>query len=416
MLTKEWDTLWINGLLVRCEQGYDLLSNSALAVKDGKIAWIGEVKDLPAPPTDLAQQIYDLNGQCLTPALIDCHTHLVYAGNRAAEFEMRLNGVSYEEITRKGGGIHATVNATRLASEEELLAQSLPRAQALLNSGAGTIEIKSGYGLDLATELKILRVAQKIGEILPLTVYKTFLGAHTIPNEYKNNPDKYVDLICEEMIPLVAKEKLADSVDVFCEKIAFNLTQTEKVFATAQQYGLAIKCHSEQLSDSGSAVLAAKYKAVSVDHLEYATRASIEALAASGTTAVLLPGAFYFLREKQLPPIELLREYKIPMALASDANPGTSPILSLPIILNMACTLFRLTPEEALLGVTHHAAKALGMADSRGSLTVGKVADFAVWNVSHPSELAYYIGGNFLQRLVKSGNIIYPLADARGSH
>lgn len=405
-MSKQWDAIWVNGFIATCEQGYGLLENAAVAVKEGKIVWVGLLNDLPDQPDSLAKIVHDLNGRCMTPGLIDCHTHLVYAGNRAYEFELRLEGASYEEITKQGGGIQSTVSQTRGVSEQELLEQSLPRAKSLMASGVTTLEIKSGYGLDLETELKILRVAKRIEEILPLTIKKTFLGAHTVPKEYKDRADAYIDLVCNEMIPTVAEEKLADAVDVFCENIAFNLEQTERVFSTAQKYHLAIKCHAEQLSDSGAAILAAKYHALSVDHLEYVSEEAVKAIAESKTVAVLLPGAFYFLREKQMPPIDLLRKYRVPIAVSSDCNPGTSPILSLQLILHMACTLFRMTPEEALLGVTLHAAKALGLEKTHGSIAVGKAADFAIWNVQYPAELAYFMGGNLLHQVVKKGEII----------
>lgn len=402
-MTKKWDAIWVNGLIVTCEQGYGLIDQGAIAIKEGKIAWIGNVLELPNELEDLADSVHDAKGFCITPGLIDCHTHLVYAGNRAYEFELRLEGVSYEEIAKQGGGIQSTVSLTRGASEDELLQQSLKRARTLLAGGVTTMEIKSGYGLDLETELQILRVAKRIGEILPITVSKTFLGAHTVPEEYRNREDAYIDLVCNEMIPAVVEEKLADAVDVFCENIAFNLKQTERVFRAAKKYGLPVKCHAEQLSDSGSAKLAAKYNALSADHLEYISEEGVRAIAESGTVAVLLPGAFYFLRETTLPPIELLRQSQMPVAIATDSNPGTSPILSLLLILNMACTLFRMTPEEALAGVTRHAAKALGLEKTHGSLTVGKVADLAVWDVTHPAELSYYMGNNPLKQLVKAG-------------
>lgn len=405
-MNKQWDALWVHGTMVSCEQGYGLIKQAAIAVKDGKIAWIGSMKELANPAEDMANEVHDLAGRCLTPGLIDCHTHLVYAGHRAHEFEQRLQGATYESIANLGGGIQYTVTSTRAASPDVLFDQSIKRAQALLASGVTTLEIKSGYGLDWETELKILRVAKRIEDALPLTVSKTFLGAHTVPPEYRGKADAYIDLICHDMIPLVAKEKLADAVDVFCEKIAFTLQQTERVFKAATDYGLAIKCHAEQLSDSGSASLAAKYHAWSVDHLEHLSPQGVKAIAASGTVAVLLPGAFYFLRETHYPPIALLREHKVPIAIATDANPGTSPILSLLLILNMACTLFRLTPEEALMAVTLHAAKALGMANTHGSLTKGKVADFAIWDVEHPAELAYYMGNSPLHQLVKDGRVI----------
>jgi imidazolonepropionase len=403
MNNKQWDVIWTNAVIATMTPGvgYGLLENAALAIKDGKIAWIGSMSDLHARPETLALAVKDIQGKCITPGFVDCHTHLVYAGNRCHEYAMRLTGASYEAIAKAGGGIRSTVLATRAASEEELLEQSLKRAHALMQSGVTTIEIKSGYGLDLETELKILRVAKKIAEILPLHVVTTFLGAHTVPLEYQGKVDAYIDLVCDQMIPVIARERLADNIDVFCETIGFTLSQTEKVFKTAKKYGLGIKCHAEQLSDSGSARLAASYQALSVDHLEHLSEEGVRALAESDTVAVLLPGAFYFLKETQKPPVALLREYKVPMAISSDCNPGTSPVTSLLLILNMACTLFGLTPEEALLGVTRHAAKALGLEKTHGSLEIGKVADIAVWDVKHPEELVYYLGINLLhERMV----------------
>lgn len=389
-MSKKWQVIYVNALISTCEGGYGLIPNGALAVTDGRITWIGNMDDLPDNPESLAEEVVDLEGSCMTPGLIDCHTHLVFGGNRANEFEMRLEGVSYEEIARQGGGIQSTVAATRALSEDELFEQSLPRARALCINGATTLEIKSGYGLDLATEVKMLRVAKRIGEELDVRVCRTFLGAHTVPKEFKEHPDKYVDYVCDVMLPQIAADELAEAVDVFCEKIAFNLAQTERIFQNAQELGLKIKCHAEQLSDSGAAALAAKYGALSVDHLEHISKEGVEAIAKAGTVAVLLPGAFYFLRETKLPPVNLLREYNVPIALASDCNPGTSPVTSLPLMMNMACTLFRLTPEEALLAVTQNAAKALGLENDIGTLTVGKRADIMVWSVRHPRELAYY--------------------------
>jgi imidazolonepropionase len=406
MTMPQWDAIWIHGQLAACEQAGEIIEDAAVAVKDGKFVWCGAYKDLPGAPEMLADVLHDVSGYCLTPGLIDCHTHLVYAGNRAHEFEQRLEGVTYEEIARNGGGIQSTVTATRAASEEELFAQSLPRAKALQESGVTTLEIKSGYGLDWETEAKILRVANRIGEALPLTVKRTFLGAHTVPKEFRGRTEEYVELVCQHMIPQVAAEKLADAVDVFCENIAFTLAQTEKVFAAAQQYQLRVKCHGEQLSCSDSAVLAAKYQALSVDHLEYASEAGIKALLSSRTTAVLLPGAFYFLREKQSPPIALMRELGVPMAIASDCNPGTSPIMSLLLIMNMACTMLRMTPAEVLQGVTLNAAQALGMQQTHGSISVGKTADMAIWRVQSPAELCYYLGNQPLVGLIKSGKTL----------
>lgn len=405
-MNKQYDAIWINSLIATCESGYGLIEKGAIAVKNGKIAWVGSMQALVNSPENLADQVYDCGGKCLTPGFIDCHTHIVYGGNRAHEFELRLQGVTYEEIAKKGGGIQSTVKATRELSEEKLFQESLRRVYALMHSGVTTLEIKSGYGLDLETELKMLRVAKRIEETLPVTVSKTFLGAHTVPHEYRGMPDKYIDLVCHEMIPAVVKENLADAVDAFCEKIAFDTQQTDRVFRAAHKYGLGVKCHAEQLSDSMGAILAASYHAWSVDHLEHVSNAGVRAISNSGTVAVLLPGAFYYLRETHLPPVEALREHRVPIALATDSNPGTSPILSLLMILNMACTLFRLTPVEALEGVTRHAAKALNLQNTHGTLTIGKVADFAIWDVGHPVELVYYMGGNPLKQLVKNGVVV----------
>lgn len=406
-MKKTWDALWINAMLVTCEGSYGLIEDGALAINDGKIAWVGEMAHLNASARKSTRDVYNAAGFCITPGFIDCHTHIVYAGNRAHEFALRLQGLSYEEIARLGGGIFSTVSVTRNASEDELLRESLKRARTLQKSGVTSLEIKSGYGLDWDSECKLLRVADEISKRLSLTVIKTFLGAHAIPIEYRDNRKGYVDLICEKMIPEIAQQKLANAIDVFSENIAFNLKETEQIFKAAKQFGLPIKCHAEQLSNSGSAMLAAKYAAISVDHLEHLSERGVKELALSGkTVAVLLPGAFYFLREKKRPPIDLLKKYRVPIAIASDCNPGTSPIVSLRIILNMACVLFDLTPEEALLAVTQNAARALNIENDYGSLTVGKVADFVVWDVSHPRELAYYIGDDPLHQLIKNGNII----------
>lgn len=408
MHSNQWDCLWINSAIATLESScapYGLIGQGAIGVKEGKIVWVGAMEDLPGVPEELALKVISCEGGCITPGLIDCHTHLVYGGNRSHEFEMRLQGATYAEIAQAGGGIRSTVRATRESSEEELFQQSLKRATQLLAGGVTTIEIKSGYGLDLETELKILRVAKRLEKILPVTIVKTFLGAHTVPVEYEGRADEYIEFICEEMLPRIAEERLAEIVDVFCETIGFNLKQTERVFSAAKKYGFGIKCHAEQLSDSGSAVLAADYQALSVDHLEFLSEDSVKALAKTKTVAVLLPGAFYFLREKKLPPIELLRANGVKMAVATDCNPGTSPVTSLLLMLNMACTLFRLTPEEALAGVTRHAAQALGLQDEIGTLTVGKKADFVLWDVRHPGELAYNIGGNPVRMIVRHGKL-----------
>ena len=343
----------------------------------------------------------------VTPALIDCHTHLVYGGSRATEFELRLQGASYEEIAKNGGGILSTVKATREASEDKLLAQALPRLDALLAEGVGTIEIKSGYGLDIETEIKMLRVARQLGKERNVRVKTTFLGAHAIPPEFFEKPDTYIDFVCEDVLPAVhaapdvPAEKLADAVDGFCENIAFSPKQISRVFEKAAALGLPVKLHAEQLSNLGGAALAASFGALSADHLEFLDQTGVEAIAKSGTVAVLLPGAFYTLRETQLPPLKSLRQAGVPIAIATDCNPGSSPLTSILLCMNMACTLFRMTPEEALCGVTRNAARALGISDEVGTIEVGKKAEFAVWNVCQPAELTYRVGFNPLEKLIK---------------
>jgi imidazolonepropionase len=352
----------------------------------------------------------DCKGRLVTPGLIDCHTHLVYGGDRADEFELRLEGASYEEIARKGGGILFTVNATREASEAELLDQAVPRLEQLLSEGVTTIEIKSGYGLDRDTEIKMLRVARRLGEIYGIRVEKTFLGAHALPPEFEARADDYIKQVCEDMLPRAHAEGLVDAVDVFIESIAFSVEQAERVFDAAVKLGLPLKAHVEQLSDLGGAVMAAQRSALSVDHIEYLKDSDVTHLAGSETVAVLLPGAFYVLRETQLPPIEALREHKIPIAIATDSNPGSSPINSLLLIMNMACTLFRLTPAEALRGVTSSAAKALGLDSEIGTLEAGKQADLVIWDVERPAQLAYQIGINSCTSVMQAGNWRKPLA------
>ena len=401
----QWQTLWLNVNLATMENGgknYGEIREAALAITDGKISWLGKESDLPAYNKDEVDVI-DGQGKWLTPGLIDCHTHLVYGGNRANEFEMRLQGKSYQEIAESGGGIISTVKATREAKESELLASALPRLTSLHRQGVTTVEIKSGYGLDLANEVKMLKVAGQLAKELPITIKRTFLGAHALPIEYKDDSDGYIDLVCNEMMPVIAEQKLADTVDVFCENIGFDLKQTERVFSAAKEHGLAIKVHAEQLSDLGGTELAAKYQALSSDHVEFLSEQGIKAMSDANMTAVLLPGAFYFLRETQLPPIELLRQHGVDMAIATDANPGSSPICSIQLMLNMACTLFRLTPSEALAGVTCNAAKALGYSKTKGMLKVGFDADIAQWNISQPAELCYQFGVNPLSALIQNG-------------
>jgi len=410
MMTSTWQTLLINVNLATMTEGnssYGAIKLGALAIANGKIAWLGLAKDLPDYDTN-SITIIDGKGKWLTPGLVDCHTHLVYGGNRANEFEMRLEGKSYQEIAKAGGGIVSTVSATRAASEAELFNSALPRLKTLHQQGVTTIEIKSGYGLDTATELKMLKVAGLLAEKLPVTVKRTFLGAHALPVEYKDQADAYIDLVCNEMLPQVAQAQLADAVDVFCEDIGFNAEQTERVFAAAKEQNLPVKVHAEQLSNLGGTELAAKYQALSSDHIEFLDETGVIAMKEANMAAVLLPGAFYFLRETQLPPIELLRKHQVPMAIATDANPGSSPINSIQLMLNMACTLFRLTPVEALAGVTCNGAKALGLFSSKGQLAVGYDADLALWNIEQPAELCYQFGVNPLIKLFRAGKQVLP--------
>ncbi|MCF5144254.1 imidazolonepropionase [Pseudomonas edaphica] len=394
-------TLWQHCHVATMAQGkYSIIEDAAMVTAGSLIEWIGPRSQ--APVADYAQ-VHDLQGAWVTPGLIDCHTHTVFGGNRSGEFEQRLEGVSYAEIAAKGGGIASTVRATRAATEDELFASAEKRLRSLLRDGVTTVEIKSGYGLDLANERKMLRVARRLGQVLPVSVRATCLAAHALPPEYKDRADDYIDHICTEMLPALAAEGLVDAVDAFCEYLAFSTEQVERVFKVAQQLGLPVKLHAEQLSSLHGSSLAARYHALSADHLEFMTEEDAIAMAASGTVAVLLPGAFYFLRETQLPPMDALRKHGVKIAIASDLNPGTSPALSVRLMLNMACTLFRMTPEEALAGATQHAATALGMGDTHGSLEVGKVADFVAWQIDRPADLAYWLGGELDKRVVRHG-------------
>ncbi|MEE8535739.1 MAG: imidazolonepropionase [Kiloniellales bacterium] len=406
-----WDAIWIKGrLATMASHGpgappFGAIEEGAIAVDKGTIAWVGPTADLPGPPGALARRIYDLAGRWLTPGLIDCHTHLVHGGDRAEEFELRLQGASYAEIARAGGGIAATVTATRAAGERDLLQTATRRLKALLAEGVTTIEIKSGYGLDLETELKQLRVARRLGAEHPVQVKTSFLGAHAVPREFDGRAEDYIDAVVA-MLPAVKASGLADAVDAFCEKIAFSSAQTARVFEAAVAQGLPVKLHADQLSDSGGAALAARYGALSADHLEYSSAAGIAAMAEAGCVAVLLPGAFYVLGETQVPPIETLRRAGAPIALGTDCNPGSAPVTSLLLILNLACTLFRLTPAEAFAGVTRNGAKALGLAATHGTLEAGKAADLAIWEIERPAELAYRIGFNPLAYRVQAGVVI----------
>ncbi len=402
-----WDAIWLGGRLATMTgpaggEAYGAIEDGAIAVAEGRIAWVGPRGELPGPPESLARKVHDLEGRWLTPGLIDCHTHLVYGGDRAAEFESRLKGASYAEIAEAGGGIVSTVAATRAAGEDDLLRAARPRLDALLAEGVTAVEIKSGYGLDLENELKQLRVARALGDTLAVTVKTTFLGAHAVPPEFADRAEDYIDAVVA-MLPEVAASGLTDALDAFCETIAFSPEQIARVFEAARACDLPVKLHADQLSDLGGAALAARYGALSADHLEYTSANGVAAMASAGTVAVILPGAFYVLRETQAPPVEPLRAAGVPIALATDCNPGSAPVTSLLLMLNMGCTLFRLTPEEALAGVTRHAATALGLGDSHGTLEVGKAADFAVWNIARPAELAYRIGFNPLAYAVKAG-------------
>lgn len=385
-------------------EGYSAIRDAAIAIEGGRIAWVGKAKDRPHGEAKEARR---LDGAWVTPGLIDCHTHLVFGGNRAQEWEQRAKGRSYEEIARAGGGILSTVRATREQSEEALVRSASARARAMTMQGATTIEIKSGYGLDFETETKMLRAAGRVAQLAHVRVVRTFLGAHALPPEFEWNREAYLDLVCNQMIPAIARERLADAVDAFCETIAFTPAETERVFAAAKSNGLNVKLHAEQLSDSGGAAIAAKNGALSADHLEHLGDTGIAAMKASGTVAVVLPCAYYFLRETSKPPVEKLRSAGVPIAVATDCNPGTSPAASPLTALNMACTLYGLTPEEGLAGMTRHAAQALGLQSEVGTLETGKSADLAIWNIAEPAELAYWIGADLLRGRYLKGRSVH---------
>ena len=400
MAKPSCDRIWINARLLPMTVGAGVVDDGLVATRGGRIVYAGARAG--APDID-AIEVLDVGARLVTPALIDPHTHLVYAGDRANEWRQRLEGASYEEIARAGGGIVSTMKAVRAASEDDLVTQSLPRLDALLAEGAGTVEIKSGYGLSLDDELKMLRAAKALSARRPVRIVTTFLGAHALPPEFAGDADAYIDAVCTRMIPAVANEKLAEAVDAFCEGIGFSVDQTRRVFEAARAHGLRVKLHAEQLSNQHGAELAAGFGALSADHLEYLDAAGIAAMTAAGTVATLLPGAFYFTRETKVPPIAALRAAGVPMALATDCNPGTSPLTSLLLTMNMAATLFRMTVEECLLGVTRHAATALGLAHETGTLAPGKACDLAIWNVEHPEQLVYPIGFNPLEARVFNG-------------
>jgi imidazolonepropionase len=401
------DRILVDGRVATMAPGADAYGSvagggaAAIALAGDRIAWVGAMDDLPAG-LGTAPRV-PLDGRWVTPGLVDCHTHLVHAGNRAHEFELRLEGASYEELARAGGGILSTVRATRAASEDELVAAALPRLDALVAEGATTVEVKSGYGLTVADEAKMLRAARRLGRERPVGIRTTLLAAHALPPEFAGDPDGYIDLCCGPILEAVAAEGLADAVDAFCDRIAFTTAQTERVFRAARAKGLAIKLHAEQLSNQDGAALAAGMGALSADHLEHLDEAGAAAMARAGTVAVLLPGAFYFIRETRRPPVEMLRRLGVPIAVSTDLNPGSSPLSSPLLAMNMACTLFQLTPAEALAGMTRNAAQALGLADQVGTIAAGKRADLAIWNVERPGELAYRIGFNPLYRRLWGG-------------
>ena len=399
--------LWRNANIATFHGGepWGWIEQGAIVTSGDAVVWVGALSDMPAHVKSSVTCEHDLGGACITPGLIDCHTHLVYAGSRAREFELRLQGATYEQIARSGGGIRSTVAATRAATEHELQALAIPRVRALMGEGVTTIEVKSGYGLSEADEARCLRVARKLAEALPVTIRTTFLGAHAVPPEFEGRADAYIDAVCE-WLPRLHEQGLVDAVDAFCERIGFSAGQTRKVFDVAKSLGLPIKLHAEQLSDQDGTALAASFNALSCDHLEFLSAAGIDAMAASGTVAVLLPGAYYFLRETQLPPVAALREKGVPIALATDHNPGSSPTLSPLLMMNMACTLFRMTPEEAWRGFTVNAARALGLPDSYGQIRAGSRADFAVWEAEHPRDLVYRFGHHPLKLLVSGGRIV----------
>jgi imidazolonepropionase len=404
-----WDTLWVDANLATMREGgapYGAIERGAVAANDGKIAWVGYATDLTGHPSDLAREVRRCENAWITPGFVDCHTHLVFGGNRAREFEMRLQGKGYEEIARAGGGIVSTVAATRGASKEELIASAARRLAGLTREGVTTVEIKSGYGLDLETEIKMLEAAGDLAKAGNVRVKRTFLGLHALPPEFKEDRAAYVQLVADVMIPAIASEGLADAVDAYCENIGFTAEEVDYVFSAAVENGLAVKLHAEQLSNQHGAALAARYGALSADHLEHLDDAGVAAMAASGTVAVLLPGAFYFLRETKLPPIDAMRAAGVRMAVASDCNPGTSPMTSPLAALNMACTFFRLTPEEALAGFTREGARALGMLDDVGTLEVGKACDLAVWEVGSPAELSYWLGAPLMRERVVAGLVV----------
>ncbi|MFO1257404.1 MAG: imidazolonepropionase [Gammaproteobacteria bacterium] len=400
-------TLWRCHRLARGLPALPVIEDGGIVTQKEKILWVGTIADLPSDLASKIQTTHEFPGQCITPGLVDCHTHLVYAGVRAHEWAGRLSGESYESIAKKGGGIQYTVQRTQQVSEEGLFKISSQRLQAMCEAGVTTVEIKSGYGLEFETEAKILKVAKSLSEIYPVTIQKTYLGLHALPIQDAKNRRAYLKRVTEDILPKLVDMRLVDAVDAFCDHIAFTAREVETFFKAAQRFNLPLKLHAEQLSDSEGSQLAVQHQALSVDHLEYLSDAGIKALASSQTVAVLLPVAYYYLKASQKPPIEKLRAHQINMAIATDCNPGSSPTTSLLLAMNMACMLFEMTPEEAFLGVTYHAAKALGLSDRYGSLEPGKIADFAVWDIEHPIELVAHLGMNPCQAVIKEGRLVY---------
>lgn len=408
-MDEAWDTLWRNAHLATMGSpggGWGLLADGALAIRAGRIAWVGPRADLPPDADRRSAEVRDAGGRWLTPGLVDCHTHLVFGGDRADEFERRLAGERYEEIARSGGGILSTVRETREADDVELFRRAEARARRLLSEGVTALEVKSGYGLDVESELRMLRVARRLGRELPLTVRTTLLGAHALPAEYRDDREAYLRLVRDEMLPRACREELADAVDAFCDEIAFDARECEGVLRAGAELGLDLRLHADQLSDQGGAALAARLGARSADHLEHASEGGVAAMAEAGTVAVLLPGAYHFLGGGVRPPVDAFRSRGVAMAVATDLNPGSSPLSSLLLATNLACVHFGLTPEEAVVGVTLHGARVLGLEEERGSLEPGKVADLAIWEVGHPRELAYWAGANPCVGVVRGGRLL----------
>jgi imidazolonepropionase len=404
-MSERWDTLWVRARLATMTPGrvpYGAIEDGALAARDGAIAWIGRRAELPDAPARLAERVIDAGGRWITPGLIDPHTHVVFGGERVGDFERRVAGQSYAAAASGGSGIAHTVAMTRATDEETLFRDAGRRVRTMIANGTTTLEIKSGYGLDLETELRLLRVARRLGRELGITVRATYLGAHVVPPEYAERREEYLRLVCEVMLPLVARDRLADAVDVFCDAIAFSPEESARVLDAAHALGLPVKLHADQIADTGAAALAARFGALSADHVEHASEAGIAALARAGTVAVLLPGAYYYLRETVKPPVESLRAHGVPIALATDCNPGTSPVLTLPTAMNMASVLFGLTPEESIAGVARNAARALGL-DDRGELRAGARCDLALWDVESPAELCYWLGASRCAGVVVNG-------------